>query len=65
MKTGYYIRYVPITDEWSYYFYDGVFLLYLGHPLRCKDFDIEWLGSGFEKPSRRYGFSYVCNEVFE
>ena len=57
MKTGYYIRYVPVLSCFCFYFWDGKELAFLS--------EIGWHETGFKKPSRRNGFSYVCNEVFE
>ena len=76
MKTGYYIRFIPIENEYSFYFFDGVKLFALIEP------HIYWLGMSKEKyinkthlsneyiwqvssqrkPLKRLGFEFVCDE---
>lgn len=79
MKTGYYIRYVPLFSEFAFYFYDGVCLFILTKPhywmlgenfekyakMKIVDEDIEWQVSLQKEPCELFGFEFVCDEVFK
>lgn len=52
MKEGFYIRYVPVIDEWTYYCYYDESLIYLTS-------DAFWMKSSHDKPSKQLGFKKV------
>ena len=76
MRTGYYLRFVPLENNFCFYFFNGVKLFALVEP------HIYWLGSGkinktqlsgeyiwqvslHKKPAKKLGFEFICNEVWE